>query len=190
MRACQTGLAGLLGQTATLGLTSLLVFGCSPSTRTRPSACKLEVTTDAPGRLALAFLIANPTSTTEIGHYTSPFTAFALTVTSDGQPVAIKQSVTTAARATGDDDEIVKLAIRPGAGVRLVPSVRLAFAPGGAMHADQIPERADSADSGSGEPFAVWTLDHAPAIIEIDADVTIDGLARRHCMATYRPEAP
>ncbi len=157
---------------------SLGVLGCAASERPLPPACTLEVTAEKSGRLALAFLIVNPKRAPESGSYGEPFTDFELTVTAGGKAVAIEKP---APRSKPAVPRALDLPFRTG--VRLVPPVRLQFAPGGQGERSAT----EPALAAGDEELSIWTLAHPPGAIELRAKLTLEGLAPRTCVADYRP---
>ena len=179
-RACAVGcdvvcrvLRSVVFSALALGVPSV---ACSPPERPDLPACKLEVTVDDRGDLALAILVANPGVRDEIGQYSSLLDAMTLSVTElgagGGEPIAVTRGAETG-RPVGDGPRSLNL--RPRSGTRLEPPVRLRFA--------------GSASAEPGPDLAVWKIEHAPAALRIQVDLAIEGLMPRQCVAEYRPAA-
>ncbi|MCG8424679.1 MAG: hypothetical protein MJE77_42860 [Proteobacteria bacterium] len=172
-------LSRTLQQGVAVVVLALLGSGCGPDRRSVPPGCVLDIGPDDQSRLALAFLIANPTASTETGQYNHPFTDFRLAISTAGNPLAVSQP------AADTSTETRTLVLGPGAGVRLVPPIRLQFGHHGPKHRPASKSR--EIVRNDNRQLSIWTIDHRPAPITIGADIDIQGLAPRRCQADYRP---
>lgn len=160
-----------------------LSVACSPDERPELPACRLEVTADARGDLALAVLVANPGTRDEIGRYSDLLDAIELSITgmasADGAPLAVTRGPGS---GSPGDDAPRTVTLIPRSGTRLVPALRLRFADGAAK-----PEGTEQPGQQSASGQAIWTIEHPPAAIRIQLDLAIEGMKPRRCVAEYDP---
>lgn len=130
--------------------------------------CQIE-TTPAGGEIALTFLLANPGNGVVTVDYMEPFLDFELRAFAADREVPIVQPMydTGIAPAT--------LTIGAGETARLPTPIRLRFGPAPESAEDDVP--------------TVWTLDHAPVAVRLEAHVHLEDVSVGPCETRLDPAA-